>query len=337
MNTNQVFAQRKAVKGTVVDEKGMVMLGVTVKLKGTNMGTQTGLDGKFSLDVPSENSVLVFSFIGYNTQELAANLLVQSVVMVPQTGSLNEVVILAFGTQKKINVTGAVSTVSGKELVSTPVANISNALVGSTPGISAMQTSGEPGENASAIHIRGIATYGNSNPLIVIDGIEQAAENPYEQMNAMDANEIASISILKDAASTAVYGIRGANGVIIITTKRGRVGKPSISFSTNTGFTKATNLQKDVTSYEYAVMRNDAIETSINSLGNASYNAFLFTPGDLWKFQNDRDYTPAEVAAMTSLTAAQRTQLNASPALYYGSNDLYAEQFGGTGPQEQDN
>jgi len=337
INTNQVFAQRKTVKGTVVDEKGMAMPGVTVKLKGTSEGTQTASDGKFSLNVPSENSTLVFSFIGYNSQELAANLLAQSVVMVPQSGSLNEVVVLAFGTQKKINVTGAISTVSGKDLVSTPVSNITNALVGSTPGISATQTSGEPGMNSAAIHIRGIATYGNSNPLIVIDGIEQAAENPYDQMNAMDANEIQSISILKDAASTAVYGIRGANGVIIITTKRGRIGKPSISFSTNTGFTKATNLQKDVTSYEYAVMRNDAIETSINSLGNASYNAFLFSPEDLWKFQNDRDYTPAEVAAMTNLTSAQKAQLNASPALYYGSNDLYAEQFGGTGPQQQDN
>ncbi len=337
INTNQVFAQRKTVKSTVVDERGMAMPGVTVKLKGTSIGTQTVSDGKFSLSVPSENSILVFSFIGYNSQELAANLLVQSVVMVPQTGSLNEVVVLAFGTQKKINVTGAISTVSGKDLVSTPVSNITNALVGSAPGISSTQTSGEPGANSSAIHIRGVATYGNSTPLIVIDGIEQAAENPYDQMNAMDANEIASVSILKDAASTAVYGIRGANGVIIITTKRGRIGKPSISFSTNTGFTKATNLQKDVTSYEYAVMRNDAIETSINSLGNASYNAFLFSPEDLWKFQNDRDYTPAEVAAMTNLTSAQQAQLNASPALYYGSKDLYAEQFGGRGPQQQYN
>ncbi len=335
VNTNQVFAQQKIVKGTVVDEKGMSMPGVTVKLKGTTTGTQTGLDGKFSIAVTSENSILVFTFIGYNAQELTLNLLNQPVVMIPQTGSLNEVVVVAFGTQKKVNVTGAVSTVTGKDLVSTPVSNITTALVGSAPGISALQTSGEPGQNASSIHIRGIATFGNSNPLIVIDGIEQAAENPLDQLNAMDANEIANVSILKDAASTAVYGIRGANGVIIVTTKRGRVGKPSISLSTNFGFTKAANLQKDVTSYEYAIMRNDAIETSINSLGNASYNAYLFSPEDLWKFKNDRDYTPDEVAAMTTLTSAQQAQLNASPALYYGSHDLYAEQFGGTGPQKQ--
>ncbi|RYE37097.1 MAG: TonB-dependent receptor [Sphingobacteriaceae bacterium] len=338
VKTNAVFAQQKVVKGTITDEKGLTLPGVSVRVKGTTIGLQTGLDGKYSITVPSETATLVFTSIGYTPRELTANLQTLNVVMKEQTSSLNEVVVLAFGTQKKVNVTGAVSTITGKDLVSTPVSNISNALVGSAPGISALQTSGEPGQNAAQIRIRGVATFaGNSNPLIVIDGIEQAAERPYDQLNAMDANEIAGISVLKDAASTAVYGIRGANGVIIVTTKRGKAGKPVISLSSNFGFTKATNLQQGVSSYEYAVMRNEAINTSINSLGNASYSAFLFNADDLWKFQNNRDYTPAQVAAMTNLTDAQKAQLNASPSLYYGSHDLFKEQFGGVGPQQQYN
>lgn len=337
-SANLAFSQQKIIKGVVKDEKGVAMPGVTVKVTGEDASTQTGADGRFTVPVTGENPVLVFSFVGYTARTVPANSANLNIVLKEALSSLNEVVVLGFGTQRKVNVTGAISAVTGKDLVSTPVANISNALVGIAPGISALQTSGEPGQNSTAIHIRGIGTFaGNSAPLIVIDGIEQAVESPYDQMNAMDANEIANISILKDAASTAVYGIRGANGVIIITTKRGRVGKPVISLSTNFGMTQATTLQRDVTSYEWAVMRNEAINTSIYSLGNASYNAFLFSPDDLWKFQHNRDYTPAQVAGMTNLTAVQQAHLNNSPALYYGSKDLYAQQFGNTGPQQQYN
>jgi len=333
--TNSVIAQQRIIKGTVTDEKGITMPGVTVKIKNTSVGTQTNSDGKYTITVPTDNSSLVFSFVGYTTQEATAKSATVDIVLQESSSNLTEVVVVAFGTQKKVNVTGAISTISGKDLVATPVSNITNALVGSATGISALQTSGEPGTNSASIKIRGVATTGNSNPLIVIDGIAQASENSVDQLNAMDANDIANISILKDASSTAVYGIRGANGVIIVTTKRGKTGKPVISLSTNFGVTKATNLQRDVTSYEYATMRNEAINSSINSLGNNSYNSYLFTADDLWKFQNNRDYTPAQVAAMTNLSPAQQAQLNASPALYYGSHDLYKEQFSGSGPQRQ--
>jgi TonB-linked SusC/RagA family outer membrane protein len=226
--------------------------------------------------------------------------------------------------------------VSGKDLVSTSVSNVSNMLVGNAPGVNGLQNSGEPGRNAATIYIRGISTFtGSTDPLIVIDGIEQPAEQAYTRMNSMDPNEIDNISILKDASATAVYGIRGANGVIIITTKRGRVGKPSISLSTNFGFTKATNLMHNVNSYEWALMRNEAIRTEQSSFANTAFNPNLFDNDDLWKMQHDRDYTPDEVAAMTQLTDQQKAQLNASPALNYGSHDLFAEQFGGVGPQQQ--
>ena len=138
--------------------------------------------------------------------------------------------VTAFATQKKVNVTGAISSVGGETLIATPVSNISNALIGNTPGVTGLQSSGEPGRNAANLRIRGVSTYGSSTPLIVIDGVEQAAEQAFAELNSMDANEISQISILKDAASTAVYGIRAANGVIIITTKRGRSGTPRIHF-----------------------------------------------------------------------------------------------------------
>jgi len=331
----QVLAQQRIVKGTVTDSKGMTMPGVTVKIKGTTTGTQTSLDGKYTITAPNSNATLVFSFVGYAEQEYPASSANLNVVLKEQASSLTEVVVLAFGSQKRVNVTGAIGTISGADLVATPVSNVSNMLVGSTPGISGLQSSGEPGRNTAALFIRGRATFGNSTALVVIDGVEQPAERPFDELNSMDANEISGITILKDAASTAVYGIRGANGVIVVTTLRGKLGKPVISLSSNFGSTKATNLQKGVNSYDYAVMRNEATRYSAYSFGNAGDAQFLFTSDDLWKFQNNRDFTPAEVAAYPGLTDAQRTSLNNSPAVYYGSHDLYAEQFGNTGGQKQ--
>jgi TonB-linked SusC/RagA family outer membrane protein len=337
-NMSIVLAQQKTIKGTVNDEKGIGLPGVTIRVKGTTIGTQTDLNGKFSLTVPRSDATIVISFIGYANMEMSASSSFQNLVMKQQAGQLSDVVVVAFAKQKAVTVTGAVSTVAGKELVSTSVANVTSMLVGNSPGISGLQASGEPGRNGANIYVRGVSTFtGGTNPLVVIDGIEQPAEQPFTQLNAMDANEIENVSVLKDAASTAVFGIRGANGVIIVSTKRGRAGKPVLSFSTNFGFTKATNYLDNVNSYDYALFRNEAIRTEISSFGNSSYNNYLFTPDDLWKFQNNRDYTPAQVAAMTNLSAAQRASLNNSPALYYTSHNLYKDQFGGTGPQQQYN
>ena len=335
-SANMVDAQGRIVKGTVKDEKGATMPGVTVVVKGTTNGTITGIDGEYSLEVPEENNVLLFSFIGFATLEVPISTPTLDVVLKEDVVGLEEVVVTAFATQKKINVTGAISAVSGKDLMVAPVANVTNALVGNTPGVSGLQTSGEPGRNGTNIKIRGISTYGNSTPLVVIDGVEQAAERAFDELNSIDPNEINGISILKDASSTAVYGIRGANGVIIVTTKRGHIGKPVISFSANYGVTKATHLQEGVSSYEWALMRNEGIRNEMNGFAsNDGLAAYLYDEDDLWKFQNNRDYTPAEVASMGNLTNAQREQLLNSPALYYGNRDLYAEQFSETGPQKQ--
>jgi TonB-dependent SusC/RagA subfamily outer membrane receptor len=154
----------------------------------------------------------------------------------------------------------------------------------------------------------------------------------------MDANEIASISVLKDASSTAVYGVRGANGVIIVTTKRGQVGKPVISASANFGLTSASNLQEGTTAYEYALFRNEAIRNEQNAYaGNEGLSAYIYDDYDLWKFKNNRDFTPQEVDAMTHLSDAQKEQLKNSPALYYASRNLYKEQFSKVAPQYQAN
>ncbi len=325
------------IKGKIVNEKGIALQSVSVSIKGAVMGALTDADGRFSLSVPNASTILTISSVGYETvEQVVGNNNVITVVLKELTVSLNDVVVVGFGKQTRATVTGAVSTVSGKELVGTSVSNVSNMLVGNAPGVNGLQTSGEPGRNSASIYIRGISTFtGSSNPLIVIDGIEQPAEQTYTRMNSMDPNEIDNISILKDASATAVYGIRGANGVIIITTKRGRIGKPSINLSSNFGYTKATNLMHNVNSFQWALMRNEAIKTEQSTFANTSFNPYVFDNNDLWKMQHNRDYTPDEVAAMTQLTAQQKTQLNASPALYYGSRDLFAEQFGGVGPQQQ--
>ncbi|GHT12097.1 SusC/RagA family TonB-linked outer membrane protein [Bacteroidia bacterium] len=327
------------VKGVVTDKSGETLVGVTVSVANTESKVAiTDVDGKFTLSNIPSDAVLSFTYLGMNKLQVGvAGRSEIRVVMEEQSVTLEQVVVTAFATQKRVNVTGAISTVNGSDIVSTPVSNISNALIGNTPGVTGLQTSGEPGMNAATIRIRGVATYGDNTPLIVIDGVEQPAEQAFSELNSMDPHEILGISVLKDASSTAVYGIRAANGVIIVTTRRGLVGKPTISFSSNYGVTKATNLQHNLSSYDWAYMRNEAINHEILSYTNAaSNNIFLYSDIDLWKFKNNRDFTPEEVNAM-NLSPTQKESLLNSPALYYGNHDLYGEQFGEYGPQSQIN
>ena len=325
------------VRGFVTDTTGKGIENVAVRIKGTTRGTLTGHLGEYSLMNVPNDAVLEFSYIGMKTQDVPVNSRSNiSVTLYVQSTDLNDVVIVGYGTQRKINITGAVGTITGKELTQIPVSNVSSMILGTVSGITGVQASGEPGRNSASIYIRGVSTYGSQTPLVVIDGVQQPEENAFNEMNNMDANDIATVSILKDASATAVYGIRGANGVIIITTKRGAVGKPTLSLSVNGGFTQAASLMKTVNSYEYALMRNQAIKTQAKDFGDNSYLAYLFSNDDIWKFQHNRDYTPAEVSAM-NLTDAQKAQLNASPAIYYGSVDWMQEEFGGTGPQQQYN
>lgn len=253
--TKQTLDQ--TITGTVTDnEKGEPIPGASVVIKGATRGTNTDANGKYSITVPNGTAVLVFSFVGFEKQEIIVGNRSQiNISLKNDLKELDEVVVVGFGTQKKINATGAISTMGTKELVQSPVANISNSLVGRLPGLFATQSGGEPGNDGSKIRIRGVGTFsGNTDPLTLVDGIQ------VDNYNNIDPNEIESVTILKDASSTAVYGIRGANGVLIITTKRGKAGPPKVSYTFNQGFNSFTDLREMMNSADYATHFNDALK-----------------------------------------------------------------------------
>ena len=261
---------RITVRGIVNDDKGNPISNASVLVKGTNNGVTTDANGTFTISVPDNKSVLVISNIGYISKEvLVGNNTSLTIDLTPQANSLNEVVVVGYGTQKKVTVTGSVAQVSGKELEKTPTVNLSNALVGRLPGISAVQSSGEPGYDGSSIRIRGINTFGNSSALIVVDGVPDVAGG-LERLNPAD---IETMSVLKDA-SAAIYGSRAANGVILITTKHGKSGKPQLSYNYNHGWAQPTRVPKMANAVEYAEMNN---ETTI----------FDGVPSDEWTAANE--------------------------------------------------
>lgn len=251
------MSQTTVVKGRVTDGKEPLP-GVSVKIKDTNTGTITNVSGEFSINAKGTD-ILVLSFIGYTTKEVpVGGKTFISTTLAEGDSQLGEVVVVGYGVQKKATVTGAISTVKGEDLVKAPVAGISNALIGMAPGLQAVQNSGEFGNDKATIYIRGMATLNGSgrNPLIMVDGVVR------ETYNNLDPNEIESINILKDASATAVFGVRGANGAIIITTKQGKVGKPQVSVSSNLAAIQPTILPELLTSYDYALLHNEAARNS---------------------------------------------------------------------------
>ena len=247
------------VRGTIVDQNGEPIVGATVLLKdggNTAIGTISNIEGQYSLDVP-ENATLSVSYIGYKTMTVPVKGRSQINLTLSEdfSKSLDEVVVVGYGTQKKASLTASIVSLSTKDLVQTPQANVSNMLVGRMPGLIAMQRSGAPGEDESTLLIRGVSTFtGNTAPLVMVDGVER------ENYNGIDANEIETINILKDASATAIYGVRGANGVILITTKKGEVGKPKISYSGNFAIQQPTALPHYLNSADYATLYNEAMK-----------------------------------------------------------------------------
>lgn len=272
------------VKGKVIDsETNESLPGVNIQIKGTKKGVNSSSTGEFSINVADKNAVLIFSFIGYETQEvIIGNRQSLNISLKSGDKALDEVVVVGFGTQKKINATGAISTIGTKELIQSPVANISNSLVGRMPGLFATQSGGEPGNDASKIRIRGVGTFsGNTDPLTLVDGIQ------VDNYNNIDPNEIESVTILKDASSTAVYGIRGANGVLIITTKRGKAGPPKISYTFNQGFNSFTDMREMMNSADYATNFNNALKADSYVTG-AVYTP-RYSPLDIELYGNGKD------------------------------------------------
>jgi len=241
----------KKINGTVMDSKGDPLVGATVQIKNTTQGVTTDVEGSYFIEAPAKNAVLVFSFLGYKPQEITVgNQININVTMTEDDNTLEEVVVSAFGTQKKVSVVGAIETLAPTKLQTGITRSISNNLAGQLAGIIGVQRSGEPGRDNSDIWIRGLNTFqGFTSPLILVDGIERS-------MNDMDPAEIESFSILKDASATAMYGVRGANGVIIINTKRGELGKPSVSFRSEFGGSMPTQLPEYVDAVKYMEVLN---------------------------------------------------------------------------------
>ena len=244
-----VFAQNLTVEGTVLDESGEPLIGVSVLVQGQGTGGITDIDGHFRIQNVKQGTKLEFSYVGYLTQVQVVKGRSMNITMQPDTKTLEEVVVIAYGQQKKVTITGAVSAVGGDELLKAPVANVANALQGKLPGISVVQHSGMPGDDTPTIRVRGTGSLNDATPLVLVDGVER----PFGQL---DPNEIADISILKDASATAVFGVRGANGVILVTTKRGAPGKASVTVSASAAVQQISQFVDFADSHTYGKLWN---------------------------------------------------------------------------------
>lgn len=250
-----LYAQKINVRGVVLDDEGIPFPGAGVVEVGTGNGISTDLDGRFSINV-NAGSTLEFSFIGYESKQIKVGSKNQDnlqVVLEQESNLLDDVVVIGYGSQKKVALTGSVTSVESKELIKAAGTNLANALAGNISGFSAIQSSGQPGADDPTIFVRGIGSLDaeRAKPLIMVDGVERS-------FYRMDPNEVESITVLKDASATAVFGVRGANGVILVTTKRGSAGKMSISLTSEVGFQKPIRLYDYCNSYEYGTVYNES-------------------------------------------------------------------------------
>jgi TonB-dependent starch-binding outer membrane protein SusC len=241
------------VSGTITDDKGEALPGVSVVIKGTTKGTSSDGLGKYKMSVDDAKTILVFTYIGYKTEEVVVGN--RSIIDMKMTGddkSLEEIVVVGYGTQRKATITGAISALQGEKLIKSPSMDLGSSLAGRLPGLVVIQTSGEPGYDAATIRIRGINTKGNSSPLVVIDGIPDRDGG----LGRISSYDIESISVLKDA-SAAIYGARAANGAILVTTKRGKAGKPVVTYSANFGWAQPARIPQMSSAFEYANIMNE--------------------------------------------------------------------------------
>lgn len=248
-----VYSQKTVtVTGTVSDAEGERIPGVTIVVQGKGTGTVTDIDGNYRLSNVSSSDILVFSFIGLQTQEIeVGNQPIIDVVLATHVEELEEVVVVGYGIQKKESAVAAISQVDGTELVKSGTVSLSNALTGKVPGVFTVQRSGEPGADAANIFIRGVSSWAGNAPLVIVDGVEGS-------FNDIDPNEIENLSVLKDASATAVYGVKGANGVILVTTKRGEKGKLRINYSPELGLKDPIMRRNMYDSYRTGLLMNEA-------------------------------------------------------------------------------
>ncbi|WP_167021306.1 TonB-dependent receptor [Chitinophaga sp. Cy-1792] len=268
------------VKGRVTDTNGSPLPGVAVMLKGTTKGAITDANGEYHFEVADANGIIVFKLMGYNSLDVQVAAASGNITLSPNTTNINEVVVVGYGTQKKASVTGAIASVNTKELLQTPSSNLTNSLVGRMPGLIATNASGKPG-SGSSISIRGKSTFGNNDALIVVDGVVR----PFDQL---DPNEVETVTILKDAAAAAVYGARAANGVILVTTRRGHTGKPRFNYSGYEGVQMPTRYPKLMSAYEYGLTNNAARINAGQDPNNPQYAPQFYTDAQLQDFKSGK-------------------------------------------------
>lgn len=322
-----VFAQTREVSGVVISgEDNLPLPGVSVLIKGTSTGTVTDIDGRFKLNISDQNSVIILSFIGFSPLEvLVGNSSTLDLTLKPDLKSLEEVIVVGYGVQKKETITGSVSTVKGGELAKSPAMNLTNSIAGRMPGVIAVNRSGEPGYDGSGIRIRGSNTLGNNEALIVIDGIPARAGG----IERLNPNDIESISVLKDA-SAAIYGARAANGVILVTTKRGKTGKPELSYQFNQGAAQPAMLPSLANASQYGEMLND-----LNVYG---------LPVSEWQaandaFKNSGSYTRPNGQIRNAPFSPEALELhrNGTDPWNYPDTDWYGETLKTWSPQSRHN
>jgi TonB-dependent SusC/RagA subfamily outer membrane receptor len=268
---NKKNSHQKIVRGKVIDDQGDPLPGVNIVVKGEpNIGTVTDIDGNYTITVPYPNATLIFSYVGFQPQEIKVNnRSTINVTLVEDTKALEEVVVVGYSTQKKETIVGSVATITTKDLKQSPTANINNALAGRMPGLMVNQfIGGEPGVDRADIYIRGFATTGDKSPIIIVDGVER-------DMSYLSAEEIETFTILKDASATAQYGVRGANGVIVVTTKRGKAQeKATVSFKATFGTNHPVKFPEYLGSADYATLYNEAVINDNPGIDPATLNLF---------------------------------------------------------------
>lgn len=270
-----MFAQQITVQGIVKDQTGETVIGASVMEKGTTNGTITGIDGDFSLNM-SPNGTLVVSFVGYKTQEVQVKGQKQlQVVLSEDAEMLDEVVVIGYGTMKKSDLTGAVSSIGNKDIKDSPVSNLGQAIQGKISGVQIVDA-GKPGDNVS-IKIRGLGSINNCDPLVVIDGVPTDLG-----LSSLNMADVERLDVLKDASATAIYGSRGANGVVMITTKRGTEGKGKLAVSANYSFQNATNVPSLLNAAQYAELSNDMMVNSGRNPNPEWANPYELGAGTDW-------------------------------------------------------
>lgn len=304
-----LFAQTVKVSGTVRNTEGETLVGVTLVEKGTTKGTLTDIDGNYTFELSGSDAVLLVSYVGYTTQEIAVGTKSTiDITLESDTKSIDEVVVVGYGAQKKESVVGAISQVSSDEILKSPAANISQAIAGRMPGVITTQTSGAPGADDVNIYIRGQASFaGDNQPLVMVDGVER-------EFSQIAPDDIESISVLKDASATAVYGVRGANGVILVTTKRGKNSKPVVSLTANWQFQSPTRKTDYLNSYQSVQLLEEA-------LANDNL-ASQYSASDIEMFQKsvNGQLSPAEQQLYPNVDWYDNVIANSAPAQRYNAN-----------------